>query len=120
MIAEKSIVECQELTVEGRKSRHSTVCPWNQYTAGPFNSTERFMLDDPSHEALTQIQTEIGSAVYATVQDCGGEPRLVCASRKDECGNGHGNSFWVALHDTTWFLVTWWPRYYRCPPDIGC
>jgi hypothetical protein len=76
------------------------------------------MVDDPSHHGLAQLQSDLGSAVYATIEDCEGEPRLVCASRKDERGAGRGNSFWVALQDTRWFVVTWAPRYYCCPPNV--
>jgi hypothetical protein len=70
---------------------------------------------ESSYHRLTQLQRDLGSALFAQIQEWDGEPRLVCASRIDSDGSGRGNSFWVAVHDTRWFVVTWYPRYYSCP-----
>jgi hypothetical protein len=72
----------------------------------------------PSDPKLTQLQADLGSAIYTAIQTVGDVRRLVCASIKEATGEGRGNSFWVAFRGGRWFVVTWAPRFYRCPSGV--
>ncbi len=68
--------------------------------------------------ALRKLRSELDPAGYSAIEPLEGGYRLVCAAKKNSSGQGGGNSFWVAQCRGRWYVVTWAPRFFECPPDV--
>jgi hypothetical protein len=79
---------------------------------------ENRAVDDSTvlHE-LELLAASLGPGVYTRIDTAEHALRLICASKVDRQGRVGGNSFWVTLARGRWYLATWAPNYYACPPD---
>ena len=65
-----------------------------------------------THNKYNELKRAVEAAGFFTTQD--NWNRIICASKRFEHGLT-GNSFWIAEHDSVWYLGTWGPFLYHIP-----